>query len=61
MYIYPGPIGYDEETGNCYVNPESVDAILIGWLKKGLSAEEAYNQLDAIIRDLAIAGLIDVS
>jgi hypothetical protein len=34
MYIYPGPIGYDEETGNCYVNPESVDAILIGWLKK---------------------------
>jgi hypothetical protein len=44
MFIYPGPIGYDEETGNCYVNPESVDAILIGWLKKGLSAEEAYKQ-----------------
>jgi hypothetical protein len=56
MFIYPVPIGYDEETGNCYVNPESVDAMLIAWLKKGLSAEEAYKQLDAIIREFAAAG-----
>jgi|SRR6266481_4776201 len=39
MYIYAGPIGYDEETGNCYVNQKSVDAVL-----KWLAEEGAFRR-----------------
>jgi hypothetical protein len=28
MYIFNGPIGYDPESGNVYVHPEEIDAIL---------------------------------
>jgi hypothetical protein len=29
MYIFNGPIGYDELTGNIYINPESVDGFVV--------------------------------
>ena len=29
MYIFNGPIGYDELTGTIYINPESVDGFVV--------------------------------
>ena len=41
MYIFNGPIGYDPKSGNVYVHPEEIDAILVGQLPAGLSVDES--------------------
>jgi hypothetical protein len=51
MYIFNGPIGYEPESGNVYVHPEEIDAILVGQLPAGLSVDESRALLLQVISD----------
>jgi hypothetical protein len=48
MYIFNGPSGYDELTGNIYINPESVDGFVVAQTEPGLSEDEAREAIGRV-------------
>ena len=54
MYIFNGPIGYDELTGNIYINPESVDGFVVAQTEPGLSEDEAREAIGRVLSQICV-------
>jgi hypothetical protein len=52
MYIFNGPIGYDELTGTIYINPESVDGFVVAQTEPGLSEDEAREAIGRVLSQI---------